>query len=915
MAAVQALIEMFATEEAVQALEARYRAAPEPGLALELAWALRQRDTARALQLLRSVPPSPRLWLTEAECVLLLGRLDEAAGLLQRAEQGFAAVDDAVGLADVQWLHYYLAADRGDTPGLHRALERAIALAERGGDARRRLVFEASLARAEVLRDRAAAESRWADSLPAADEADALCAAALNDFRGMLAALGGQFLESIECCSAAYSQALHSGQLRRAIALATNLGFTFTRMHDYESAIDWLRRALELARSARWPGMISLCLAHTGEALRRLGQLGEARELLQECLQLQAARPQARTTALGRQYLADVSMDLGDAQAALQGFEQLGREAQIGGWIDLQIESARGCARALPALDRAEEAVQAVQQALALCQSQHERGQLPELRGQLGELLLRLGRAEAARQCYAQALEDAQALPGYRLPPALLDGAARAHAAQGQYEAAFELSRRAGELREQGFSEDARQRSRAMHTHHQIERARAESEHLRRLAASEAARFETLKDAHAVLQHLSSVGQEITAELQVERVLEVLERRVHALLHASCMMVYLLDESGSRLLCEFGVEDGEPFHDPPIPLDAPDSYVARCARERREFVLDAPDELALAAQVADTPQPQSLVFMPLMVAQRLVGVLSLQSPRSAAYGEREQLILRSLAAYAAIALENAHAYQRLSALQRQLLAQEKLAALGALVAGVAHEINTPIGNSLLATGTLLGATRQLAQRVEDGAALRRSDWQSYARDSLSGLEMIERNMHSAASLVDNLKQVVQERDVQQRRQFALAELAGERLQPLAAQAARAGHALRLEIDAQLRLDSYPGPLGQALEILVGNALLHGLEPGRPGVVTVLAAPLDEGRCRLEVRDNGRGMSEAVLERVFDPFFSTRFGQGGNGLGLAICHTIVCHVLGGEIHAHSAPGRGSRFIMSLPLRTP
>lgn len=915
MAAVQALIEMFATEEAVQALEARYRAAPEPGLALELAWALRQRDTGRALQLLRGVPPSPRLWLTEAECVLLLGRLDESERLLQRAEQGFAAAQDALGLADVQWLHYYLAADRGDTPGLHRALEQAIVLAERGGDARRRLLFEASLARAEVLRDRAEAESRWATSLPPADERDALCAAALNDFRGMLAALGGQFLESIEACSAAYSQALHSGQLRRAIALATNLGFTFTRMHDYESAIDWLRRALELARSARWPGMISLCLAHTGEALRRLGQLGEARELLQECLQLQAARPQARTTALGRQYLADVFMDLGDAQAALQGFEQLGREALAGGWIDLQIESARGRARVLPALERAEDAVEAVQQALSLSQSQHERGQLPELHGQLGELLLRLGRGEEARQCYAQALEDAQALPGYRLPPALLDGAARAHAALGQYETAFELSSRAGALREQGFSEDARQRSRAMHTHHQIERARAESEHLRRLAASEAARFEALKDAHAVLEHLGRVGQEITAELQVERVLEVLERRVHALLHASCMMVYLLDEGGSRLQCEFGVEDGQPFQDPPIALDAPDSYVARCARERREFVLDAPDELAVAAQVADTPQPQSLVFMPLMVAQRLVGVLSLQSPRSAAYGEREQLILRSLAAYAAIALENAHAYQRLSALQRQLLAQEKLAALGALVAGVAHEINTPIGNSLLATGTLLGATRQLVQRVEGGGALRRSDWQSYARDSLSGLEMIERNMHNAASLVDNLKQVVQERDVQQRREFALAELAGERLQALAARATREGHALRLEIDAQLRLDSYPGPLGQALEILVGNALLHGLEPGRPGVVTVLAAPLDEGRCRLEVRDNGRGMSEAVLERVFDPFFSTRFGQGGNGLGLAICHTIVCHVLGGEIHAHSAPGRGSRFIMSLPLRTP
>lgn len=906
---------MFASEAAVQALEARYQAAPEPALALELAWALRQRDTARALQLLRSVPPSPRLWLTEAECVLLLGRLDEAEGLLRRAEQGFEAAGDALGLADAQWLRYYLAADRGDTPALHRALEQAIALAGRGGDARRRLLFEASLARAEVLSERSAAQERWAERLPAAEEADPLCAAALNDFRGLLAGLGGQFLESIEAFSAAYNQALQSGQLRRAIALATNLGFTFTRMHDYESAIAWLKRALELARSVRWPGLISLCLAHTGEALRRLGQLGEARELLQECLQLQAAHPQARTMALGRQCLADVTMDLGDAQAALAGFEQLAQEAEAGAWADLQIQAARGRARALLGLDRAEAAAAAVQDALGLAQTQHEQGLAPELRGQLGEIQLRQGRAGAALMSYRQALAEAEALPGYRLPPALLDGAARAHAALGQYEAAFELSRRAGELREQGFSEDARQRSRAMHTHHQIERARAESEHLRRLAASEAARFEALKDANAVLQHLSDVGQEITAELQVDRVLEVLERRVHALLHANCMMVYLLDPSGARLDCEFGIEDEQPFHDPPIALDAPDSYVARCARERREFLLDGTDALCRAGQVAGTPQPRSLAFMPLMVAQRLVGVLSLQSPRSAAYGERELLVLRSLAAYAAIALENAHAYQRLSALQRQLLAQEKLAALGSLVAGVAHELNTPIGNSLLAAGTLLGATRQLAQRVAGGTPLRRSDLQNYARDSLSGLELIERSMHSAAGLVDNFKQVAQDRDSQQRREFALAELVAQSLRSQAAQAARAGHELRLEIDAGLRLDSYPGPLGQALEILVGNALLHGLEAGRPGVVSVVAAPLDAQHCRLEVRDNGRGMSEAVLERIFDPFFSTRFGQGGNGLGLAICHTIVHAVLGGEIHAHSSPGRGSRFILELPLRAP
>jgi len=237
------------------------------------------------------------------------------------------------------------------------------------------------------------------------------------------------------------------------------------------------------------------------------------------------------------------------------------------------------------------------------------------------------------------------------------------------------------------------------------------------------------------------------------------------------------------------------------------------------------------------------------------------------------------------------------------------------VAGVAHELNTPIGNSLLAASTLLGSTRALEQRVAEGAALRRADWQAYARDSVAGLELIERNMHGAAGLVNDFKQVAQDRSLQPRRHFALPELVEQSLRTLGGQIRQGGHELRLEVDAALALDSHPGPLGQALEILVGNALLHGLEPGRPGRIVVLGVPLEGGRCRLEVRDNGRGMQEAVLKRVFEPFFSTRFGQGGSGLGLAICHTIVHEVLGGRMQALSAPGRGSRFVIELPLVAP
>ncbi|MDC6171461.1 tetratricopeptide repeat protein, partial [Paucibacter sp. XJ19-41] len=161
-----------------------------------------------------------------------------------------------------------------------------------------------------------AAERDWAQRLPAASP-EPVCGAALADFRGLLAAMQADYLPAIEAFSTAFGLAMRCGQLRRAIALATNLGFTYTRMSDFESAMDWLKRALDLARGARWPGMIGLCLAHTGEALRRLGQLDNARELLRECLQLSAGQPQARTAALACRFLAQTEMDSGDFAAGL----------------------------------------------------------------------------------------------------------------------------------------------------------------------------------------------------------------------------------------------------------------------------------------------------------------------------------------------------------------------------------------------------------------------------------------------------------------------------------------------------------------------------------------------------------------------------------------------------------------------
>src|SRR6202007_2987976 len=126
-------------------------------------------------------------------------------------------------------------------------------------------------------RARNAARARWPGRLPEHSD-DPVCQVALLDFRACLEAMGSNFPEAIAGFAAAFTLALGTGQMRRAITLATNLGFAYTRAHDFESAMDWQRRALELARAARWPRPICLCLAQTGEALRLLGELGEARE-------------------------------------------------------------------------------------------------------------------------------------------------------------------------------------------------------------------------------------------------------------------------------------------------------------------------------------------------------------------------------------------------------------------------------------------------------------------------------------------------------------------------------------------------------------------------------------------------------------------------------------------------------------
>jgi signal transduction histidine kinase len=174
-----------------------------------------------------------------------------------------------------------------------------------------------------------------------------------------------------------------------------------------------------------------------------------------------------------------------------------------------------------------------------------------------------------------------------------------------------------------------------------------------------------------------------------------------------------------------------------------------------------------------------------------------------------------------------------------------------------------------------------------------------------------RSLHGAADLVNSFRQVAVDQASAQGRRFDLAQACQEIAATMMKQVSMAGHTLVLQVPEGIAMNSFPGPLGQVLINFVNNSLLHAFDA--PGGRMVLAASTPEaGRVRIEFRDDGRGIAPEHIGRVFEPFFTTRMGSGGTGLGLNIVYNIVTTLLGGAIHLESVHGAGAVFVLDLPL---
>jgi signal transduction histidine kinase len=252
----------------------------------------------------------------------------------------------------------------------------------------------------------------------------------------------------------------------------------------------------------------------------------------------------------------------------------------------------------------------------------------------------------------------------------------------------------------------------------------------------------------------------------------------------------------------------------------------------------------------------------------------------------------------------------LKATQDELVRTEKMSALGALVAGIAHELNTPIGNSLTVASTLASQVNQFSKDVSRG--LTRSRLDDYIASSREGADILTRSLHHAADLVSSFKQVAVDQTSLKRRKFNLQQTIGEILATLGPGMRKARCRANTDIGDDITMESYPGPLGQIVSNLINNAMLHAFEGRDSGNISLTAHLVDNNRVELVVEDDGCGIPVDHLGKIFDPFFTTKLGQGGSGLGLNIVYNLVTASLGGSIRVESTPGKGTRFILLLPL---
>lgn len=744
-------MELFILSEPVSALESALASGPSDGgmarLVL-LAWHLRQRDCARALSLADEAESlltqlgdsalkrrtTARLGLMRAEVALLFGNVASAQELTDSSSTAFNALSDSIGVGDAHWLQASIWVDRGDSMQVARSIDLALQAYCLTEDTTRQNCAAARKLVNASFREPIATATQLQQRFPIPVDLPVCVLAWVAAARANVAGLTDDPGNSIRHDLVAYQAALDCGQIRHALVSLTNAAESFATLGDLDAALEWSERALALARTTQWPASIGFCLMQLGDVMRLLGRHDESRAYLREALDKMTSQAGSRNYGQGLGNLGQLALDVGDYQAGLESFLQLEEHVKSLAEPDLIVKAWRGQASALFHLGQLPQAQAKAAAALELARRQGSAdGQIQVLRiiAQMHmEHVLELPRDLVAPtgvlHFLGKAMDIAATMTGYDASPELLEQVAAAYAQAGDFEAAYQYSQAAGSARVQSRRQEAQKRALALQVRHQVEQARADTEYHRKLAT-------TLKETAATLETLGNIGLEITACLDAGAVFDALHRHVHQLLDATAFAVYLVESEHAFLQMVFGIEAGVALPMSRVALDSPTALSARCARERKEVLVEVEPGVITSNWVPGTLPTYSMLYAPLMVGERVLGVMTIQSPRQYVYGERERSIFHTLCAYGAIALDNASAYAAAALAQRRAdLAIDALRSTQAeLVKDIAErsridqelkELNTDLEARIAArthemrsTLTMLAESRQKLQGIVDTA--------------------------------------------------------------------------------------------------------------------------------------------------------------------------------------------------------
>lgn len=946
-------MEFFATDEALADLErdlAIAQGVQRLLLQTTLAWGLRQRDSQRAMELVLDVEKSmtaPSTWaaalasdaptlcwrlnLVRAEVLWLAGDFSSSLALAEAGLQGFRALGDRIGEGDAHWLLTCLALELGDSQRKNRELAAMLACVEQ--DAVRHCIGQATQARFAVFRGSQDSTKQWLDTLAALAEHMPIAArCAIEDVFGLAAEQRSDFAQAIQHFSHAYSMAMACGQIRRAIIATSNIGNAFNQLNDYHSALEWMGDGLTLARRVNWPMLVGAMLTRTADTLAYLHAYDAAHAMLQEVLALMVATRESRNYALALGYMGKVELAREQYANALHMFEMLEQRAHALKNPDLLADACIGQASALLALGQPEVARQAAQSALVSGRLDQQVAALRVLAALHGKFSLSVPPECVSKNVSLHYLLQARDLSlqieGYIVPGDLLETISEQYAAQGDFHQAWSYAKQAASSREKTHSRETTQRAQAMQIAHQIERARVESAHQRELE-SKAKRAEILQQTSETLEHLGAIGQEITALLNIEQVFATLHRHIESLFDMTFFAVYLLDAARMQLDGVFIRDHGKPLNIASYSLNSSVSATAQCAREQRELLINYdPNSVFKPTWVPGAQHTRTALFAPLILAGKVLGLMTIQTsrPNAYAYGTREQLILRTLSAYTAIALSNAEAHgklarahQQLLDTQQQMLLQGKMAGLGTLTAGVAHEINNPTNFVHVATQNLrvdMQRFRQyLAQIVEEDGAP--EVMQSFDLH----FETMEKSLATVMNGTERIKNIVRDLrsftrlDESESKTVHLSECMYSTLNLV-----RTSWQGKVDFITDFRddplIECWPALLNQVMMNLLVNAC-QAIEEKQQQQGFESKSPLhlrmfqEGGALLVEFEDSGVGINEAVKARIMDPFFTTKAVGIGTGLGPSIAFGII-EKHGGTLSFRSIIGEGSCFTICLPI---